>query len=457
MFKSWRLQLREAEEAFRAGRLDEAVRLVQEGQLQQCMPGKRLVVSLAEQLARRAQQRLQQAEGLAGWRDLATASSLGGQCAGVLDVCREVTQQLVGQAEARLAAGETDEAIKRLESLDQHLPGNETVRVLLEVARHLDSGRNLRARGRFEEAEVQLERAAGLRPDLASVKELREICQRQAREARELSEQLHAAMSQSAWTETLALAGRLLEISPRSPLAEDARRRAWLALGAPAPPRIASPSWTPASPPAADAADVDPAGSGLQPSRFVLWVDGVGGFLVCLNDEVVIGQAASRSPVDVPLLADLSRRHAIIRREDHYLIEPLGEVAVEGRTIRRTTVLAEGDEIRLGRSVLLRFRQPHALSATARLDWISSHRSQPSADAILLMAESCVLGPKWQNHIVCRDWSRDVVLYRREGALYCRAMEGIEVDGKFCQGQQRLEWNSHVAGSEFSLSLERVS
>jgi hypothetical protein len=73
------------------------------------------------------------------------------------------------------------------------------------------------------------------------------------------------------------------------------------------------------------------------------------------------------------------------------------------------------------------------------------------------MAESCVLGPKWQNHIVCRDWSHDVVLYRRDGALYCRAMEGIEVDGRFSEAQERLEWDSHVVGSDFSLSLEKIA
>jgi hypothetical protein len=207
-----------------------------------------------------------------------------------------------------------------------------------------------------------------------------------------------------------------------------------------------------------DAGGDDPSDGGSNPSpeRFVLWVDGVGGFLVCLNDRVVIGQAAPGNPVDVPILADLSRHHVYIRREDRYLLEPLGEVWVEGRPVHGTTVLSEGDEIRLGSGVQLRFRQPHALSATASLELLSNHRTQPSADAILLMADSCVLGPKWQNHVVCRDWSNDVVLYRRDGGLYCRAMEGIEVDGRFCEGQQRLTWDSHVTGSDFSLSLERI-
>jgi hypothetical protein len=73
------------------------------------------------------------------------------------------------------------------------------------------------------------------------------------------------------------------------------------------------------------------------------------------------------------------------------------------------------------------------------------------------MAESCVLGPKWQNHVTCRDWQGDVVLYRRDGELFCRAMESIEIDGHLCDGRGPLSSNSHVSGSDFSMSLEELS
>ena len=46
--------------------------------------------------------------------------------------------------------------------------------------------------------------------------------------------------------------------------------------------------------------------------RFLLWIDGVGGYLVCLGDEVILGQASSEYQVDIPIQADLSRRHAKI-------------------------------------------------------------------------------------------------------------------------------------------------
>jgi len=72
------------------------------------------------------------------------------------------------------------------------------------------------------------------------------------------------------------------------------------------------------------------------------------------------------------------------------------------------------------------------------------------------MAESCVLGPKWQNHVVCRDWAGDVVLYRQDEDLFCRAMESIEIDGQLCDGRGRLGGNSHVVGTDFSLSVEEL-
>ena len=72
------------------------------------------------------------------------------------------------------------------------------------------------------------------------------------------------------------------------------------------------------------------------------------------------------------------------------------------------------------------------------------------------MAESCVLGPKWQNHVVCRDWEGDVVLYRSDKNIMCRAMESIEIDGKLHDGRGPVTPGSQVLGSDFSLTLEAL-
>jgi len=191
--------------------------------------------------------------------------------------------------------------------------------------------------------------------------------------------------------------------------------------------------------------------------RFMLWVDGVGGYLVCLADAVTLGLATPGNAVDIPIMGDLSRQHARVRREEGYLIEPLQAVRVNGRLVRVVTNLSDGDEVELGESVRLRFRQPHALSATARLEFLSRHRTEPSAAGILLMAESCVLGPRWQDHVVCREWKHDVVLFRRDEQLFCRALEPLELNGRRCEGQMPVTLGTYVEGSDFSFCLRQVA
>ena len=191
--------------------------------------------------------------------------------------------------------------------------------------------------------------------------------------------------------------------------------------------------------------------------RFLLWVDAVGGFLVCTNDQIAIGQAVPGTTVDVPVFGDLSRHHAKIWREDgEYVIEPHERVSLNGKKISKRALLTNGVEILLGSNVKLQFRKPHALSATARLDFQSNHRTQPSADGILLMAESCILGPSKGNHIVCRDWAEDIVLYRHADDLYCQASESIEIDDRVHDRRGKLGWDSRVSGSDFALGLEPI-
>jgi hypothetical protein len=192
--------------------------------------------------------------------------------------------------------------------------------------------------------------------------------------------------------------------------------------------------------------------------RFMLWVDAVGGFWVCLADELILGQPAGPGTVDIPILADISSRHARIRRDgEGYLIEAIRDVYVDGRPVDKVAALGHGSKIGLGQRVRLRLRRPHALSATARLDFDSHHRTYPSADAVLLMADSCVLGPHPCSHIVCPDWPQEVVIYRHDEELYCRTAGSWEIDSVRCKGRGRLTRNSRVEGEGFSLRLEEIA
>lgn len=190
--------------------------------------------------------------------------------------------------------------------------------------------------------------------------------------------------------------------------------------------------------------------------RLWLWVDGVGGFLVCEADTVVIGQPVLDASVDVPILADISRRHAQIRRRgESYLLEAWREVKIDGQPVDRIGLLRPDRIIELGGGVRLRFSQPHPLSLSARLDIVSRHRTQPTSDGILLVHDTLVLGPSRDSHIVCPEWSHELVLYRQAGEWFCRAA-GVElsIDGITTRGRTSITRRSRVVGPDFSISLE---
>ena len=191
--------------------------------------------------------------------------------------------------------------------------------------------------------------------------------------------------------------------------------------------------------------------------RMMLWVDAVGGYWVCLAEAVVLGRPVVGDGPDVPILADLSRHHARIRRDgEGHLLEALRQVRLNGRPVQGTTWLSDGGRIELGEGVTLLFRRPHPLSATARLEFVSRHRTHPGADGVLLLADSCVLGPDARSHVFCRGWPREVILYRAGDDLFCRTDGRFEIDGRPCKDRGRLTWNSRVVGEGFSLKLEAM-
>jgi hypothetical protein len=192
-----------------------------------------------------------------------------------------------------------------------------------------------------------------------------------------------------------------------------------------------------------------------NPQRALLWIDAVGGFLVCMDDVVVLGQPSPGHPIALPILADLSRRHAVIRRDaGAYVLEPLQRTCVDGREITGPHVLADNQLIQLGDNVRIRFTRPHALSATARLVLESHHKTQPSVDGLLLMADSCVLGPNRHCHVRCRGWQRDIVVYRQNDRVFCRADEPLTIDGAPANGESEIQSGVRVEGEEFSFTWE---
>src|SRR5260370_41664902 len=106
------------------------------------------------------------------------------------------------------------------------------------------------------------------------------------------------------------------------------------------------------------------------------------------------GPAAEGTPADVSFRATLSRRHAtFVRSGERYLLLAHAPVQVAGRAVHDRVDLSDGYEVALGANVRLTFRLPSVMSGTARLDFASDHRAARSADGVVLMDETCLLGP----------------------------------------------------------------
>lgn len=193
-------------------------------------------------------------------------------------------------------------------------------------------------------------------------------------------------------------------------------------------------------------------------SRYMLWIDGVGGYLVCLGSRVTIGGPADDKDCDVSLLANLSRCHAtIVRSGEGYLLQAHAPCSVGGRPVHESALLHHGYEIELGTGVRLKFCLPTVLSATATLQFVSNHRPAQSVDGIVLMEDNCLLGPGHETHIRCRRWQDTVVLFRRDGQFWCKSRMDLFVNSRLIKGESAVGTQEVVTGPDFRFRIEPIT
>jgi hypothetical protein len=177
-----------------------------------------------------------------------------------------------------------------------------------------------------------------------------------------------------------------------------------------------------------------------------------------MGARLTFGQAIHDGHVDIPLVADVSRLHASLTRDaEGYILEAVRPIQVNNREVTRT-LLQTGDRITLGASCQVQFRLPVPISTSARLDLVSGHRLPLSVDAILLMADTLVLGDGPQAHVNVPDLKQPLVLFRQKDTL------GIRYRGKLCingrtSGERLLLSDPHatVSGENISFALEPVA
>jgi hypothetical protein len=484
MFPTWRMRLREARVAYRDGRYDDATEVLSDDQLRQFLPAKQLAQEVAGKILKRAGDRFAIGDSAAGWRDVNTADRLGGSTEAITVLRQNYEDHSLRDVCHCLASGQPAAAVARLEKLRKRGVATERSRDFQQIAAAMQEAQQFAARGHFSEAAAALNPAIRLtqlgQPEPGTMDEVAaylrsesERLQAAAGDCQRLSTEMHSALVAENWSTVLTAADALLALAPQHVAAAQARRRAWKAVGmdvtqlhirrpARGPVSLAvnnniGRGGRPSTRPTSRSSEVDTVLGNEKPQRALLWVDAVGGFLVCLDDTITIGQPSSGDTVTLPILADLSRRHAILRRDaGAYILEPLGRTRVDGRDITTPFVLSDNQMIQLGDNVRIRFSKPHALSATARLTIESHHKTQPTADAALLMADSCVLGPNRHCHVQCRDWQRDVIVYRQNDQVFCRADEPLNVDGVLASGKTEINSGARVEGDDFSFAWESL-
>ena len=191
--------------------------------------------------------------------------------------------------------------------------------------------------------------------------------------------------------------------------------------------------------------------------RYMLWIDGVGAYLVCLGSRMTIGGPSADDSCDLSLLANLSRCHAtIVRSGEGYLLEAHGPAKIGGRPVYESALLHNGYDVELGSGVCLRFGLPTVLSATATLNFASNHRPARSIDGVILMKDNCLLGPGHESHVRCRRWQDTAVLFRRDGKFWVKSRMELFVNGRHVQGEAAVEPGDVIAGPEFRFRIEPI-
>lgn len=192
-------------------------------------------------------------------------------------------------------------------------------------------------------------------------------------------------------------------------------------------------------------------------SRFMIWVDGVGGYLVCADVENSIGQATQENEVTIPISGDIHQLHARIQSADNgHLLHPVGPVSIGQQAVLEPQLLADNRTFEMGESVSLRYCKPHPWSTTAVVSFESRNRTFPWSDAVIIAGNTIVLGPNPQSHIRCARWEHEVILLRRDNKWHCRSFADFAIDGNSIEMEGPLNGRSRVEGRDFSFSLEAL-
>ena len=476
----WNSKIKFAEQALRYGNLDKAVHCYDRGLIR----NKRKKLSVARELAsgllNRAKLSISSGQFYMAWLDLDEVTKLNLQ--EFAEETREKKNQLIEltieSADASLLRGEPVCALNCIEVLERRRVLDWRLNQIKSVSECLNAASRFAAQGQFKKSVAELEKAGTVRPDLPYLAPRISALKNRQRQMKRHCTDVEVFALQWKWGDVSQSCEKILHIAPTNQFAFEARRDCKARLKKKTRRQMDSTTVGTSTVLNDSAFNVnrrsgrneknvvvekgafdrigrmDKQNSG---NRFLIWVDGVGGYLVCGNRVNALGQAINSSKVDIGIQGNLRSHHANFERvQGGHVLEPIGKLSVDGVELDSKFVLKNGQILAFEGGVELAYCQTHALSKTARLDFVSRHRSVPWADAVILPVNSIILGPNRSNHVVCPAWDENLVLFERSGKWFCRSPRAMEVDGKSVTAEAAIEFDSRIVGDDFSLTLEPV-
>ena len=486
------LALRQAQEAIAAGRPDNAHQildpLLAEGHRRAHKMAREVVLAYVTH----ARKVLDQHNPDAAWRDLLAAESLNTGEKALAELRLTLVSLALVQARTILEAGRPIDTIDLIAKFRGRGLRHPDLDRLETAAQDWVHATELADRGEFFSAISVIERLAPKLPcPPTGLNQFRADVDERHTRFNEATGRLYDAANAKQWREAAAIATEVLAVAPDHRETKGIRGRAW-AVASPdtadfapalevndksglhavnaavamfsatrrdsghAPARVVARS---AASGAAPLAGLSSGGGGMaMPKRFLLWIDSVGGYLVCLSNRVTFGQATADGPVDVPLFADVSRTHAEVTRDgEGYVIESARTVRVNGEDVKRR-ILDAGDRVTFGASCQFLFQRPVPISSSVRLELTSGHRLPVSVEAVLLMGNELMLGPGPNSHVEIKELTAPVIIYRSRDGLGVR-VPGMRfsIDDRLCMDRASLPLPAVVTSDAFTFAIEPVT
>src|SRR6516165_2707311 len=287
MLGHWRIVLRQAEEAARVGRFEEAYALASRPDVADHHHAVQFRSRLAMDLIARATRRgaVDDLAGAIG--DLDLAERMGAPPDSLAAARLSLADRVAEEVRTDLDAGEPAQALERVEELARHKIGGPALRRAREIAEAWQNGLADGRRGEFGRAQEQLDRADRLAAGAGAIAAQQAVAaakvemENRQKGAASKVEALYAALSEGKWPQILSAAEAVLTSVPEHPAARQARSRAWQQIAAIGPAGARwphrAPRGTPPCPPISPVAESgqEPAHQVVtEPTDGIVWLNG---------------------------------------------------------------------------------------------------------------------------------------------------------------------------------------